>query len=384
MRFDEIIGQAKAAERLKQMADDNRLPHAIMLCGPNGCGKMALAMALASYLLVEKRPASSAYSDDISRKNAEAMMAQWSHPDLHFSYPVIKPAGTSSDYKPTSEDYAKEWHEMIMQGPYFTFDQWLEQMGAANQQAIIFAAESDRLNHKLSLKSSQGGYKVCIVWLPERMNPICANKLLKLLEEPPQDTKFIMVCEDTEPLLSTIKSRTQRIDIRPISDNDIENALVEKRGIDQQTAHTFARNAAGSWIKAVEELNAGSENNTFLDLFIMLMRLAYARNVKDLKSWSDNVATFGRERQKRMLTYFNRMIRENFMYNFNLSELNYMTQEEEEFSKKFARYINEDNIVEMSTLMTRAQQEIAQNANAKVVFFDLALRTITMFVKRKQ
>lgn len=377
MKFSEVIGQKEAKERLLQMVFEQRVPHAIMLCGPMGCGKMALAMAFASYLLGEEEDGQTPV-----QRNAEAMLRKWEHPDLHFTYPVIRPAGTASEHKMVSDDFAREWHGLLAQGPYFTMDQWLACMNATTQQAQIGAGESDDLTRKLSLKSSQGGYKVSIIWLPERMNAECANKLLKLLEEPPHQTVFIMVCEEPELLLDTIRSRAQRIDIRRIDTESIEKALVERRGIDNESARRIARMANGSWLKALEELDTGNENHLFFDMFVMLMRLAYMRKIKDLKKWSDAVSGYGREKQKRMLSYFIRMVRENFMFNFQNRELNYMTQDEENFSKNFARFINEANVIEMSELFALAQRDIGQNANAKIVFFDLALKTIVLLMRK--
>ena len=235
---------------------------------------------------------------------------------------------------------------------------------------------------KLSLKSSQGGYKVCIVWLPERMNIECANKLLKLIEEPPQQTVFIMVCEEPDKLLETIRSRVQRIDIRKISNEDIERALVERRGINEDDAHRIARLANGSWLKAMDELQVGSENELFLDMYIMLMRLAYQRKIKDLRKWSEQMAAMGREKQKRWLNFFLRMTRENFMYNFQNEELCYMTQQEENFAKNFARFINENNILAINDLANLAIRDIGQNANGKIVFFDLALQMIVLLLQK--
>ncbi len=377
MKFDEVIGQKEAIERLMKMVREDRVPHAMMLCGPSGSGKMALALALASYLLGERDGEQTAQS-----RNAEAMLKKWQHPDLHFTYPVIRPAGKSAEHKMTSDDFTKEWHELLMDGPYFTMDQWLDAMKAANQQAIIGAGESDNLTRKLSLKSSQGGYKVSLIWLPERMNQECANKLLKLLEEPPALTLFIMVCEEPEHLMETIRSRTQRIDIKRIDEADIQQALVERRGIEEETAHRIARLANGNWLRAMEALDADNENSQFLNMFIVLMRMAYTRNVKELKKWSETVAGYGRERQKRMLTYFMQMIRENFMYNFHQPQLNYMTQEEENFARNFARFINEANVIEINDLLALARRDIGQNANAKIVFFDLALQMIVLLIKK--
>ena len=383
MKFSDVIGQEEAIGRLRQLIEEQRVPSTMMLCGPSGSGKMALAMAFASYLLGERDGENSLLSDQMAIKNAEAMLKNWEHPDLHFTYPVIKPTGMSADHKMISDDFTREWHEMISESQYFFIDNWLAKMDAANQQAIIGAGESDELTRKMSLKSSQGGYKVSIIWLPERMNAECANKLLKLLEEPPHQTVFIMVCEEPELLLDTIKSRTQRIDIKKIEDDTIEKALTERRGLDQDIAHRIAHIANGNWLRALENLDAGNENRQFLDMFVMLMRLSYQRNIKELKKWSEIVSTsYGREKQRRMLNYFSRMVRENFMYNFKQTELCYMTQEEENFSSKFARFINEANVIEISELLQKARRDIGQNANGKIVFFDLALQMIVLLIRK--
>lgn len=370
MTFDEVIGQQEAKDRLMQMVEEGRLPHAIMLCGPAGSGKKALAIAFACSLL------------DNGTTSAKAMLKKLEHPDLHFTYPTIKLPSMSADHKPVSDDFAKQWHELIMQGPYFTMEAWMEAMGGENQQAIITAGESDDLVRKLSLKSSQGGYKVSVIWLPERMNTECANKLLKLIEEPPTQTVFIMVCEEPDKLLETIRSRVQRIDVKRIAEEDIRNALVSQRGIDEEMARRISRLANGSWLKALEELQVGSENELFLDMYIMLMRLAYQRKIKDLRKWSEQMAGMGREKQKRWLTYFLRMTRENFMYNFQQEELVYMTQKEEDFARNFARFVNEKNILQMNDLANLCIRDIGQNANAKIVFFDFALQMIVLLLQK--
>ncbi len=374
MRFDEVIGQEEVKERLTQMVKEGRLPHAIMLCGPAGSGKLALAVAFACYLL--ERGAG------VSSSPEPPMLRKLEHPDLHFTFPTIKLPSMSTDHKPVSDDFAREWHELIMQGPYFTIDQWLAAIGAENQQAIITAGESDELVRKLSLKSSQGGYKVSIIWLPERMNIECANKLLKLIEEPPSQTVFLMVCQEPDKLLETIRSRVQRIDVKKLPDETIRQALVERRGIDAESARRISRMVNGSWIKALQSLQVGSENEQFLDLFIMLMRLAYMRNVRDLRKWSDALAAFGREKQKRFLEFFLRLIRENFMYNFQQADLCYMTQEEENFARNFARFINEANVIQFNDLANRCLRDIGQNANAKIVFFDFALQIIILLIQK--
>lgn len=374
MKFSEVIGQHEISKRMMQMVADEKVPHALMLCGPAGCGKLAVALAMASYLLGDR--------DESANANAVAMLAKFQHPDLHFVYPVIRPAGTSSEKKITSDDFTRQWTSLLTETAYFSFEEWLNRMEAVNQQAQIFAAEGDVITHKLSLKSSQGGYKVCLIWLPERMHTTFANKILKLLEEPPAQTVFILVSEEPHLLLETIRSRVQRIDLRRIDDEDIEKALMAKRGLDAGNAHRITRIANGNWLKAKEMLDASNENNQFLDMFIMLMRMAYARNTKGMKKWTDTVSAFGREKQRRMLKYFSLQVRENFMTNFGTPQLTYQTEEEETFSKNFARFINEANVIEIQELIDHTIRAIGQNANAKMQFFDFALKMIVLIIKK--
>ena len=380
MLKSEVIGQQEVWDRLMEMVQENRVPHALMFCGPEGCGKLAMALAFASYLLGEN-------GSEEEQRRAQTMLKKWEHPDLHFTFPTIKTSDMSSDQKPTSLDFIKEWREILLsQGPYILISDWMKKMGKTdtdfNKQAIITAEETDNLSRELSMMSSQGGYKISLIWLPERMNLTSANKILKLLEEPPRQTLFLLVSENPELLLETIRSRVQRIDFKKISTEEVEKALVERRALEPDMAHRIARIANGNWNLALEELDAGNENRQHLDMFIMLMRLAYMRNIHDLKKWSEVVATFGREKQKRMIDYFLHMLRESFMYNFRQPELSYMTQEEENFAKNFARFINEANIIDIANLFEESKRCISQNANPKIVFFDLALKIIVLLIRK--
>ena len=381
----EVIGQQDIWSRLMEMVQENRVPHALMFCGPQGCGKLAMALAFASYLLGERESAPEELIEE--QKRTQAMLRKWEHPDLHFTFPTIKTSDMGGDHNPVSLDFIKEWKEMLLsQGPYVLISDWMQRMGKSdadfNKQAIITVEETDNISRELSMMSSQGGYKISLIWLPERMNIQAANKILKLLEEPPRQTLFLLVSENPELLLETIRSRTQRLDFKKIDNDSLEQALIERRALAQEMAHRIARIANGNWNAALEELDSGNENRQHLDMFIMLMRLAYMRNIHDLKKWSDVVATFGREKQKRMLDYFMHMLRESFMYNFRNPELSYMTQEEENFARNFARFINEANIIDISNLFEETKRFIAQNANPKIVFFDLALKIIVLLIRK--
>lgn len=368
MDFSEVIGQGEMIDRLKRLADEDRLPHAMMLCGPDGAGKMAIAIALASYIL------------DKGTYKVRGIL----HPDLHFTFPTIKLPKWKAEYKPVSDDFIKEWQQMLGQDaggegqhiidPYFSLTDWLQAMKVQTQQAIITVGEAADLIKRLSMKSNQGGWKVCIIWLPERMNGECANKILKLIEEPPARTLFIMVSREPERLLETIRSRVWRFDVKPITTPDMEQALKERRGLSDEDAHRIARLANGNWLAAKEELDADSERHVFFDYFVELMRKAYMRDVKGLKQWTETVSAQGREEQKRMMTFFLRMVREAFMYNFHQAELSYMTAKEEAFCVRFARFVNERNVLGFQELYQTALRDIGQNANANMVFFEMAMK----------
>lgn len=374
MTFDDVIGQKEAKERLLQLIKENRVPHAMLFTGPSGTGKLALAVAFASLLLnPEGNP---------NYNNAKAMLDNFEHPDLHFTYPTIKLPSMASDYKPVSDDFAQEWHSLITKTRYFSIAQWTAQIGDDKKRAIITAGESEALLHKLSIKSSQGGYKVSIIWLPELMNLECANKILKLLEEPPKGTIFLLVSEEPEKLLETIRSRTQRFDVKRIAEDDIRQALITRRSISEDDSTRISRIAHGSWSEALQAIDVGNEERQFLDMFETLMRLCYMRRVKDLKKWTDAVSAYGRDKQRRMIVYFQRQVRENFMYNFYNPELNYQTREEAGFSRNFARFINEANVIGINDVLQTAYRDLGQNANAKIVFFDLALKMIVLILTK--
>ena len=381
MKFNRVIGQEEAKQRLRQLVDEERIPHALMFTGPTGSGKMSLALAFASFLLGERWDGKSVLESSTAIANTEAMLAKWQHPDLHFSYPTIKPKGAGSDAKITSDDYAKEWRQMLADDTYFSLEQWMILMKAERQQAVIFEAESDRLTRKLNMKSTLNGYKVSVIWLPERMNQTCANKMLKLLEEPPKKTVFLLVSEHPELLLETIRSRVQSFAVPRLENEAIADALTTRRGIEADDAERIARMAMGNWLKATEEIDAGNENKEFFNIFVSLMRFAFKKDVRQLKAWSNTVADFGREKQKRLIAYMMQMVRENFMYNFHDPSLCYMTKDEEEFAKNFAPFINERNVMLLQQRLQQMTRDIGQNANAKIQFFDFALET-TIYIRK--
>ena len=371
MTFRDIIGQEEVKEHLARLLREKKLPHAIMFCGPKGSGKLPLALAFAQMLLCQN-PSDEGACGTCSDCQ---MSSLWTHPDLHFSFPIYK--GKSSD-KPVSDDFLQEWREQISRSPYFDTEDWLEDIGAENQQIVIYVQESENLQRKLALKSSQGGRKVVIIWLPERMNEQTGNKLLKLIEEPPLGTHFLLVSQEPDLVLGTIQSRVQRINVPALTEEVISKALETRHSMSKEDADLLAHIAQGSYTEALKRMERDSEQQLFFDLFIQLMRHSYARRIKEMHQWSLSVAELGRERQKRMLEYFQQQLRENYIYNFHKPQINFLGREEENFSTRFAPFINERNVVGIMTELSDAQRDISQNVNARMVFFDLALKMIVL------
>lgn len=345
--FPNVIGQEGVKQRLLEIVSSGRLPHAIMLCGPQGAGKLAIAVDFARLLMCQN-------PDEKGHPCGECrnckMARKLEHPDLHFTYPIVRGNRIKEAKDAISDEYVREWRAMLLQSPYVDIYDWLDCMKAENSQAQYYVAEADNIQHKLVLKSSQGGRKVIVLWLPEKMNAETANKLLKLLEEPPEGTVFILVSEEPELVLGTIQSRVQRINVPALSRQQQLSAKPPK------------------------------DEGLFLDIYISLMRLAYQKKVKDLREWAEQCAKMGREPQKQFLQFCQRQLRDNFAYNFMEPSLNDQTEAEAAFSKNFARFINEYNVVPMMAELSRAESDIAQNVNARMVFFDLALKTITLLI----
>lgn len=375
--FKDIIGQEGVVAQLKRCVDENRLAHALLITGPRGNGKLAIAVALANYILCGNRN-----GDACGSCPACAKLLKFVHSDLHFVFPVKKKKGSSSDSAPISDDYIQEWRGLLSKGAYFTYDDWLACLDVENQQPMIYERESSEILHKLSMQSREGGWRIVVIWLPEKMKEACSNKLLKVIEEPPKDTLFLLVSEEPDKIIPTILSRTQRVDVPRISTAAVEAALSSRYGLSFADAKSIAQQCAGDWEKAEELISLSDEKAQYLELFMQLMRSAYARNIREMKVWSEQVAALGRERQKRLLGYCQRMIRENFIMNFKQDEMVYMSQPERTFSLRFSPFVNERNIFGIVEELSEAQRHIEQNVNAKMVFFDMSLRMIVWIKNR--
>lgn len=385
MLFSEVIGQNDIKQRFIRSVQEGRIPHAQLLYGAAGVGKLALAIAYAQYICCENRSG----TDSCGVCPSCLKYRKYIHPDLHFVFPFIRPAGKTST---VCDDFLPLFRQQLITSPYFSINDWYATMGDDNKQGVIYSNESQEIIRKLSLKTYESEYKVMIIWLPEKMNSECANKLLKILEEPPLNTVFLLVSNAPDEILTTILSRTQQIAVPKLTDADIVTKLLRnpELNITQHDALNIARISNGSYLSALALLNEDDENKTNFERFVMIMRLAWQvgnrkdhASLKTLRKWSEDMAaaSFGRERQKKFLTYAQHMTRENFILNLKNTDLNYFSSYEADFSVKFSPFINERNVEDIMKEFELAERHIERNVNAKMVFFDLVLKII-MLLKR--
>ena len=382
MLLKDIIGQQAVKRELCHSVQEGKIPHALLLSGSAGVGKLPLALAFAQYVACKHRT-------DTDACGVCPTCLQYSklqHPDLHFAFPIVKVDKGAE----VCDDYLNDFREMVRSNPYCDPDDWTMAMGAEKKQSLIYEKESSEIQRKLSLKSFADGYKVMIVWQPEKMHIACANKLLKLLEEPPEMTLFLFVSEHPEQLLPTIISRLRPLPIPRLTDEEIVEALTRQGVVSNpQQAQDAARLAGGSYREALRILDAEDRDKQLFAEFQELMRNAWLVGVRKnyealqkLNEWSMTMAKeSSRERQCAFLQFAQRLIRENFIYNYGEPALNYETSDEQQFSVKFAPFINERNIEELTEQFARAEAQIMQNANARMVLFDLCLQCIVLIKK---
>jgi DNA polymerase-3 subunit delta' len=270
---------------------------------------------------------------------------------------------------------------MVVQNPYFTSSQWFERIGVENAQGLIYAHQSEEIIKKLNLKSYEAEYKVMIIWLPEKMHVACANKLLKMIEEPPVKTLFVLITENEEDIISTIRSRCQLIIVPPIDASTLEKAIGELPEAEGLDIRNIVHLAKGSYCKALELLQPDEQTLFNLDRFKDLMRSAYGRKYTDLFKWVEQLAGIGREKQKSLLNYCLMILRENFIYNLKNRNLSFMNEQEEDFSKRFSPFINERNITELTEVFETAFNHIGMNGNPRIIFTDVAFK-ITKLIRK--
>ncbi len=367
MQFKNVIGQEAIKERLIRSVHEKRIPHAQLFHGPEGTGKLAMALAYAQFISCTQRTETDSCGVCPSCIKYEKL----AHPDLHFVFPV---AGSSE----RSEDHLPTWRTRLMQSPYLSYNEWLSSIASENKQGIIGKTESEEIIRKLAFKTFESDYKILIMWLPEKMNSVAANKLLKILEEPWEFTVFLLVSNQPNFLLSTILSRTQALSFPPIAEQALSLALTTNLSIEKNRADELAKLAQGNYFQAIQGWQSSEENKVHFDRFTQWMRLAYQKNVIELHRISEELAGAGREAQKQFLVYALKMIQQSFMMNQQQKELVYLPEEERTFVDRFAPFIKSTIVTPLYEELNKASYHIERNGNPKIIFLDTSLRIIQL------
>ena len=381
MLFSDILGQEHIKNHLTQSVDNGRIPHAQLFVGPEGSGTLPMAIAYAQYILCQN-------SNGENSGGVEACNLKFnniSHPDLHFAFPVTTSDKVKS--KPVSNFYLEEWRQLINQQPYGNLFDWYKLLGVENKQGLISVEEAYEIVKALALKPYEGGYKIMLIWMADKMNIAAANKLLKLIEEPPNKTVFILITEDEDQIINTIKSRCQLLHFPPLAEEDIKNALIKKFSIEASVATKIAHQANGNYNKACDMVYHDSEDSQFEDWFIFWIRSAFKAKgnksaIHDLISWSEEIAKNGRETQKQFLHFCLDFFRQAMLLNYKADELVYLETKTEKFRlENFAPFVHGNNILEISDELQDAIYHIERNGNSKIILTDLSIKLTRLLHK---
>lgn len=373
MKFAEIIGQEDVKMRLIRSVKEGRISHAQLFLGPEGGGAFPLAQAYIQYILcVNKSDADSCGECASCQK-----VSKLSHPDVHLSFPVIL-----SESK-TSDGLIAEFRERAIETPYMNYRYWLDSIEGNNKNGVIGVDESAGILQKLVYKAYEAEYKFMLVWMAEHMNPQAANKLLKIIEEPPEKTVFILIAEDAEEILPTILSRCQVVKIPRLPDEQIENALVQKGLSNQDEAKSIATLAEGNFWEAQKQITQIEENLERLDTFRQWMLFCFKKDVPGIIQFTDDLSAGGREKLKMLISYSLNMFRQSIIANYGGNEMVHLRGSEREFIAKFANYIHGSNIIELTEAFDKAFYYLERNGNPKIVMFDLSLTAMKLINKQQ-
>ncbi len=358
-----------------EMYANKRVPHAMLLLGNDGAGSLALGLAFAQYLNCtgDKSGGDSCGVCPECRKMAKIM-----HPDLHCIFPVVK-----KDESTSSDTFIDEWRNLICRKPYFDLSEWNNEIGA-DKQTLISKNDALLIHKKLSMRPYEAKYQILLMWRPELMNEAASNKILKILEEPPADTIFILASNSASEILPTILSRTQTLKVPPITEEALTQHIATTYNLSAADAQRIAHMSEGSYVKAMQIIDSAEQTSEDLDLFMQIMRCCYVANVTNMMKISENAAkTYTREQLKDKLNYTLHMLRESFVMNLNTPQLNFITPQEEAFLKKFAPFIHANNVMQLSEIVNEAIAQIEQNGNANMIMMNMLLQ-ITIHLKKKR
>lgn len=366
MQFKDVIGQKAAKTQLLRSVQDDRVSHAQLFLGDLGHGSLALALAYVQFLFCENKTENDSCGNCASCRKME----QLQHPDVHYTFPTVQ-----ADYK-VCDPLMASWREHVSASPYFSQQEWSHKIDPKGRNAIISVHQSQELINKLTLKSFEGGYKVAIVWMADTMNDACANKLLKLIEEPPPRTLILLLAEKNEAILPTILSRTQILKIKPLSDNDMQGYFNNKAINNPELIASIALRSEGNVIVANSLLSENQTSHQNRTDFIQLMRVCYKKDVLPMFDWSEKLASYGKDEQKDFLAYALFMVRQSIMKNYTNGDLMRASQEEIDFLDKFARFITNNNILPFTQLFNDAIYHLDRNANPKLLFTNITFEVM--------
>ena len=368
MQFKDIIGQEAVKKRLTDAVKEGRISHTQLFLGAEGSGNLPMAIAFAQYVNC-LQPTDS----DSCRECSECLKYQkLQHPDLHFSFPVSTNAEVKKN--PVSKLFLPAWREIVLESPYFNLTDWQEKIQTENKQLNISKEESTEIIKALQYKVYEAKYKVMIIWYPEKLHTSAANALLKILEEPPEKTLFILVAHDTEQLLPTVLSRTQMVKFPPLPIEELQNVLAEKENLDEEQALKIAKMSDGNYLQAIRLIKITEKQQQFFDLFTSWMRMAFKADVPGLIKWADDLAALKRENIKAFLDYALHIVRESLAVNYAGEDATKLNAQEEQFVQKFAPFLLSNNLPDFLNLLSEAHYHIERNVNPKVVLFDTSLK----------
>lgn len=382
MLFSKVLGQEHIKNHLIQSANNNRVPHAQLFVGSEGSGTLLMAIAYAQYLLCRKNNGETLELNEV----CASKFRTFSHPDLHFAFPVATNEKIKSH--PVSNHFMVEWREMLNEQPYGNLFDWYKKIGVDNKQGQIGVDEAQDIVKSLSLKAYEGGYKIMIIWMAEKMNIAAANKLLKLIEEPPNQTIFLLIAEDEEQIINTIKSRCQVLHFPPLSEEVIKNALINQFQLEESVALKLAHQADGNYNKACDLVYHDSEDTQFEEWFVVWIRSAFKAKgnksaIHDLISWSEDVSKTGRETQKQFLQFCLHFFRQALLLNYKADSLVYIEPKLNDFKlENFAPFVHESNILEISNELQDAIYHIERNGNSKIILTDLSIKLTRLLHKK--
>ncbi|WP_396211438.1 ATP-binding protein [Flavobacterium sp.] len=382
MLFSEILGHDYNKNHLLKSASQGRIPHAQLFIGPEGCGTLPMAIAYSQYILCQN-------SDNENSNGNEACnlkFENYSHPDLHFIFPTVTTEDVKS--KPKSIDFIIDFRQFLKENPYGSLFDWYQLLDVKNKQGEIRVDDAQEILKSLALKSYEGGYKIMIIWMAEKLNIAASNKLLKLLEEPTDKTVFILISENEEDIIQTIRSRCQVVHFNALPEKVIEEGLIIKYNIDPKTATKIAHQAQGNFNKALQLLSDDGEDSHFEKWFVEWVRAAFrakgnAAAIQDLINWSDQIAGLGRETQKKFLDFCINMFRQALLLNYETPKLVYLEPKVDKFKlENFAPFVNGNNIQDIFKELSDAMYHIERNGNAKIILTDLSIK-LTRLIHKK-